>query len=237
VGCITRQSLAGLQRLQQLTALTLLAAAEPFDQQQQQVLGGMDAAAAAALLGGGVHEQGMGTGEGASSSSSSSGAWMVLLQLPHLRELVVGVVQRGQTLNLTTTLTKNLEPPPPYGTCHMQMHSMAAAAAVDSRLSPQQQQQQQQAGLGTDSHRGRPGLVLHQMQQQQQQQQGSSSQPGAWFLQGSAGQRYAQQEGAGVTAYVTPSQWSELADMQVGGNVSVQVCERQPCSMISCIAW
>jgi hypothetical protein len=60
--------------------------------------------------------------------------------------------------------------------------------------------------------------VLHQQQQQQQQQQGSSSQAGSWFLQGSAGQRYAQQEGAGVTAYVTPSQWSELAEMQVGGS-------------------
>jgi hypothetical protein len=163
-----------------------------------------------------------------SSSSSSDSAWMVLVQLPHLQELVVGVVPRGQTLNLTTTLTQNLEPPAPYGTCHMQMQSMTAAAAdssltpaasaVDPWMLPQQQQQQQrhQAGLGSDVHRGRPGLVLHQQQHGQQQQQGASSQAGGWFLQGSAGQRYAQLEGAGVTAYITPSQWSELADMQVG---------------------
>jgi hypothetical protein len=230
VGSISRQSLTGLQKLNQLTALTLLAAAEPFDP-QQQLSAGMDAAAAAGLPWAGYHEQYL-HGTGASSSSSSDSAWMVLLQLPHLRELVVGVVPRGQTLNLTTTLTQKLESPPPYGTCHMRMHSMAAAAAAaDASLTAaaktadpwmaaqQQQQQRQQAGLGSDVHRGRPGLMLHHHRHhQQQQQQGSSSQAGGWFLQGSAGQRYAQQEGAGVTAYVTPSQWSELADMQVGGS-------------------
>ncbi|WIA35104.1 hypothetical protein OEZ86_003590 [Tetradesmus obliquus] len=201
VGCLSRQALTGLQKLSQLTALTLLAAAEPlFDQQQQ--LGGMHAAASS------------------SSSSSSDSPWLLLLQLPQLRELVVGVVPRNQTLNLTTTLAQNLEPPEPYGTGHTR-HPSDAAAATSRQPSVDLWQQQafSHTGLGLEAQRGRPGLVLRQ---QQQQQQGSGCDQGLWFQQGCGGQRYAQQEGAAVTAYVTPGLWSDLADMQGVQRVAVE---------------
>jgi hypothetical protein len=219
-----------LQKLTQLSALTLLAAAEPlFDQQQQQQWLGMDAAAAAAQ-----HQSD-------AAASSSDSPWLLLLQLPQLRELVAGVVPRSQTLNLTTTLTHNLEPPPPYSTRNPHTQSNAAAATADYQssadqwLQPQQQQQVlPTTGWGLESHRGRPGLVL-----QQQQQQGLGFSQGGWFLQGLGGQRYSQQEGAGVTAYVTPSLWRELADMQVilGGMLFARSCRvvtRVKCVCVLC---
>jgi hypothetical protein len=228
VGALNRQSLTGLQKLRQLTALTLLAAAEPWQQQQQWggnaaaiAAAGLGAGAAAAAAVPGVHMQQQqqalphGLLVDSLASSSNDSPWLLLLQLPHLRELMVGVVPRTQTLNLTTTLTQNLEPPSPHNMpdTHLTLNS---AAHSDSTSHIRQQQEQQ--GLGSEGYKGRPGRVLshnREQQRQQQQQQGLAGECG-WFLQGCGGQRYVYQEGAAVTAYVTPGQWSELADMQVG---------------------
>lgn len=241
VAHLNRAAVTSLLNLKQLTALTIITAAEPpggYLQQQQQWL---QDPAAAAVAGFGQHQQqdqldpaaidpaaGFGYLSASSSSSSSGsddGLFLPLMQLPNLQEIVVGCIARGQTLNLSTTLTHDLQPP----ACQEAGTYPGLSGTSPQGLGPRQSPR----GLGLEHHgrqgsRGQYGVVQRQQvisgsrsqsdqglaAQQSSGQQGFGHQQ-EWFYQGFGGERYLLEDGEATNAYVCPDQWSQLSEMQV----------------------
>lgn len=218
VSGITKPAVASLLSLKQLTALTIITAADAdvaaltaaampaaammdlqaamLQQQQQPVPvadnGGNNMGAAA--LPQPQHAPATAAAAAAAADEAGRSLYLPLLQLPALQELVLGSAHRSQQLNFTGSITDSLR----------------------SNSSSQQPDSNTSAGL---------------------QVAGGQQHAGAWRASGSDGGRvggsncgrWYQQVGEGVSAFVCPAgSWSDLSTVKVcggGGSAAVSLNE------------